>query len=39
MAVTVKNAMTLRRVEECTAYIIRVIRIGELGKTLAVTSN
>jgi hypothetical protein len=25
--------------EECSASIIRVIRIGELGTTLAVTSN
>jgi hypothetical protein len=25
--------------EECNASIIRVTRIGELGKTLAVTSN
>jgi hypothetical protein len=25
--------------EECIAYIIRVIRIGKLGTTLAVTSN
>jgi hypothetical protein len=38
---------TLRRValvrsdvsEECSAYIIRVTRIGELGTTLAVTSS
>jgi DNA-binding TFAR19-related protein (PDSD5 family) len=25
--------------EECIAYIIRMIRIGELGKTLEITSN
>jgi hypothetical protein len=49
MAVTMKNAVfwelscvTLVRTdvsEERSTSIIRVTRIGELGKTLAVTSN